>query len=555
MEAITYVRFSSAEQRKGSSKARQTRDLEAFCAEQGWPIVERLMDEGVSAWSGAHRATGSFGRIEREILNGEHVGRVLVVEHLDRLSRLDPDSTFDLVRAIIRAGTAILTLNDRTLYEAGARLDMLSIMRVLIASEQAHEASQNKSARLRASYAERRRQAAETGKAITSWAPAWLRKAGDRFEPIPDRVRLLREIFDLADSGLGARAICLRLNARDEPVWSTERSREPQGWHFSRITRLIRDRAVLGELQPCEKVAGKRVPIGSPIGAYYPTAIDAALFARVNDAAPARKAVRGRRSGQLHNLVSGLTRCGVCDGPFRYRMVARAGSVRTSKGRAYVRHGDESYLLCDSHYRKTGCLNSKRILYPRFEAAILDAALGYALDDSNFASEGEVGRIRTEIAEAKRALELDTEQAANLWRAFGESGSAMAMKLAGEAEERAKVSKERLNTLDRDLQAARGVVDAQAHLARVADVRATLTAVDDGLRYQARAKVAAALTSVVGKIECRPDGSAFVAFKESVRAIVIRSDFTVWDFDLKHPGRPHETNDPAVRAYLRRSPT
>lgn len=55
-KAIIYSRFSSDEQEKGDSLARQSRVCEAFAATRGWEVVGRLIDKGRSAYKGEHLA-------------------------------------------------------------------------------------------------------------------------------------------------------------------------------------------------------------------------------------------------------------------------------------------------------------------------------------------------------------------------------------------------------------------------------------------------------------------------------------------------------------------
>jgi DNA invertase Pin-like site-specific DNA recombinase len=53
--AISYIRFSGLEQRKGDSKRRQTEASEAWCKRHGMPLDRALIDAGRSAYHGRHR--------------------------------------------------------------------------------------------------------------------------------------------------------------------------------------------------------------------------------------------------------------------------------------------------------------------------------------------------------------------------------------------------------------------------------------------------------------------------------------------------------------------
>lgn len=95
MDCVIYVRWSSSEQSRGSSKERQLEDCRRYAASKGWNVVDELVDDGVSAFKGRHVAIGALGQFVEDVATGRHPdGIVLLVEKMDRLSRQEPDEVF-----------------------------------------------------------------------------------------------------------------------------------------------------------------------------------------------------------------------------------------------------------------------------------------------------------------------------------------------------------------------------------------------------------------------------------------------------------------------------
>src|SRR5690606_1900964 len=98
---------------KGSSLERQVALCERLCHDKGWEIVDRIRDEGRSAFTGANLKDGQLARFtERLELGLQPEGTILVVEQLDRISRLPPLEVMSWLERVIRHGLTIATAND-----------------------------------------------------------------------------------------------------------------------------------------------------------------------------------------------------------------------------------------------------------------------------------------------------------------------------------------------------------------------------------------------------------------------------------------------------------
>ena len=113
-KAYSYLRFSSPEQAKGASRARQIEAAAKWAAERDLVLDEELRDEGVSAFKGRHRSStsalgGFVARVDRgEVAEGSH----LIVESLDRLSREEVLDALALFLGLISKGITIVALAD-----------------------------------------------------------------------------------------------------------------------------------------------------------------------------------------------------------------------------------------------------------------------------------------------------------------------------------------------------------------------------------------------------------------------------------------------------------
>src|SRR3954464_3918895 len=78
-----YARISSDRERDGLAVGRQLEDCERLAEERGWRVVERYVDQDVSAYKG--RLRPAYRRLLADLRSGVVDG--VIVYHLDRLHR------------------------------------------------------------------------------------------------------------------------------------------------------------------------------------------------------------------------------------------------------------------------------------------------------------------------------------------------------------------------------------------------------------------------------------------------------------------------------------
>jgi DNA invertase Pin-like site-specific DNA recombinase len=307
--AYSLIRFSSWKQAHGESYRRQAEWSAAVCGRNGWHLdVSLRTDKPVSAFRGKNRTKGALA----DFLEMTQVGRVakgsiLLIESLDRLSREETDEALMLFLGILKAGVEIVTKTPERQYTKGSVGDIVGLLEPILIMSRAHEESLTKSGRIAAQWDQRRKEAAQTP--MNSNGPAWLRLVDGVWEVIGGRAETVRRIFALCVEGLGLHAICARLNdpqTGSPPI--SNGKRRGKHWGYSYVGLILRNRAVLGELQPHVFEDGKRKPVGKPLADYYPRVVEDSLFYRAQAALDGRKNQRGRKGKFVRNLFTGLLR-------------------------------------------------------------------------------------------------------------------------------------------------------------------------------------------------------------------------------------------------------
>lgn len=306
----SYLRFSRPEQTKGDSLRRQVEKSKDWAERNKLRLDESLRDRGVSAFRSKNARDGNaLGRFLEQIQNGRvKSGDYLILENLDRLSR---DEVFDkaipLVRSIITAGVTIVTLDPERTYSRESLKDIGTLFQMLLSFFLANEESRKKSERLCAAWSNKRHRASD--KKLTALCPGWLRLSEDRtkFEPIQDRVAVVRKIYRLAAEGAGAIAIAKRLNADGEQTFGRGKQKA-KFWQQSSIIKILASRAVLGEYHPHRMQDGKRVTAGEPVADYFPAVIEQASFYATQRGKAERKGNGGRNGERVTNLFTGLVK-------------------------------------------------------------------------------------------------------------------------------------------------------------------------------------------------------------------------------------------------------
>jgi DNA invertase Pin-like site-specific DNA recombinase len=295
-KAIPYIRFSSAPQGKGSTVERQQGLINAWLYENKHVDLSPLTfkDLAKSGYSGENLKHG-LGQIFVAIESGEiKAGDFILVEAIDRISRLEPMKLLSLITQIISAGVTIITLEDRTAYSEQSLNNGSGSLYMLIGKiHQAHEYSRSLSNRITAAYVTKRKKARD-GLPINVVTPFWLNSDGTL---VPERAEAVTECIELYLKGYGTRRILIDLYGK-YPVLRTV--------HPSTLTRWFSNRALIGEWE----TLGERIPN------VFESLTDTATFYSLARAL----AKRTKKMGPSETYdISGLVYCADCGARFYFR--------------------------------------------------------------------------------------------------------------------------------------------------------------------------------------------------------------------------------------------
>jgi len=339
-KVYSYTRFSTPEQAAGDSLRRQTEAAQRWAASRGLELDTRLSlsDLGVSAYRGTNagedQGLGGFIFACRQGLI--EAGSFLLVESLDRISRMSPRRAQRLLDDIVDCGVTIVSLSDGQEYSA-ERLDNdpMALMVALMVAWRAHEESKVKGRRVAAAWEEKRRKV-RAGEAVklTERAPAWLRWDGQGWAVDEAKAATVRRVYALALAGHGEHKIAVILNEEGVPVLGRGKM-----WHRSSVAKLLRNAAVIGRLVPgrIEFHEGKRQRVlEEAIEGAFPSIIspeDWGAVRALKDGTTSRP--RGRHGASpIQSFFAGLARCPDCG----------AAMTRVMKGRSA--RGGRPKLVC-----------------------------------------------------------------------------------------------------------------------------------------------------------------------------------------------------------------
>jgi DNA invertase Pin-like site-specific DNA recombinase len=341
--AYSYVRFSNLEQRKGDSARRQVELSQKYAADHNLTLDDslQLTDLGVSAFKGNNVDTGKLGLFISAIETGVvQSGSYLLVESLDRLSRSEILTALDLFNKILSKDISIVTLADNRVYTKESLTNIGELMFSLVIMSRAHEESLMKSKRIGAAWENKRDRARNSNHKITKACPGWMELVEGEFQLIQERVELVRRMYKMCLNGTGYTLILKQLNAEKIPTFNNM-GKTSNGWHQSRVVRILKDPAVFGQFTPHQMLNGIRTPL-DPIEDYFPAIIDKNDFYAVQAAISSRKG-KGGEVGKQVNIIANIIKCGKC----------KKSAVRINKSgtRENNRHQRWVVMVCDSGRR------------------------------------------------------------------------------------------------------------------------------------------------------------------------------------------------------------
>ncbi|MFV0931311.1 recombinase family protein [Pseudomonas jessenii] len=324
-KAISYIRFSTGKQSRGSSAERQQQAVNRWLLANPdyTPSDLEYKDHGKSGYHGEHiKLGGGWAKLLIAVEAGDiQSGDVVLVEAMDRTGRLPPLKMMDIIRPVIEAGVAIITLDD------GNRFDEESLngshIYLLVAKIQAaHGYSKTLSERVTASY-ESRRTKAKNGEEVKRHTAVWLTTSGELERD--ELVHHIKQVFDLYISGMGKHTIANRLRETGIPEFATTVG--------STVGKWLNNKSAIGYWKDipnaCESVVTPE--------AFYQAQ------KRQQEVKTTPKTYTSK------NFLVGLIKCGVCGANY---------SIHRKDGKPHN-------MRCLKHHlqRDAGCTNNETIPY------------------------------------------------------------------------------------------------------------------------------------------------------------------------------------------------
>jgi DNA invertase Pin-like site-specific DNA recombinase len=273
---VSYLRFSTKEQKKGNSSERQRDIFTDWCSRNDLvpDLNASIADEGLSAFKGDHlKKNGALGVFRDAVMAGLFPNHVLVAENLDRISRQGPKLARKLIEQIVDNGVDIHICNINVKLTPGWENDPGRSIIVDVELGRAWNESNYKSERLSKAWGSKKAKAVN-GLAITKNVPMWMdAKTGQAPVLNAQRAEIVQKIFRLAALGFGSYRIVGKLTTDgDKPFGINDRSGAKR-WTIPYVKKILKNRAVLGEFQPKKRVAGVRKIDGVPVANFFPPVI------------------------------------------------------------------------------------------------------------------------------------------------------------------------------------------------------------------------------------------------------------------------------------------
>lgn len=450
-----YGRYSTAGQNETSIE-RQQSAAEQWCEKYDYELVGSYADRGQS---------GSIPWDERpafaELLANPNLqsGDRILIEKLDRISRRGEIERMRIHLYFID--------NDLELWLVDSNTNALSenigdlVTNVVNATTDKTKKDEAVQRSIAGKKLKMQKAIEQGGERVSNNCPAWLVLSEDRrsFEPIPERVEVIKEIFLLAEH-LGATRICNELNERGIKSWVTVKknpdwkggktsglaeghldipkfipiTEDEKVWKPYQVKTLLKDRRLLGELST----------VGFGIAEnYYPKILDETQLILAKSKLNSRKVKTSPSKGGFKNLFTGILRCAWCNSPIHY----------SSKGGGY------NYMKCSNscdksrNYNRSSKDTRKAAMpYETLEKAFLKWAV--EIDWSEFVEvKANTKLVKDEIAINDNLIAETNAKIENLTNVLAETGNVHLMAKLNEFTELLEQYNATAETLKTKLQA------------------------------------------------------------------------------------------------------
>lgn len=318
--AISYIRFSSSKQSDGNSHQRQMEAVSRWLLSNPSYTASTLKfeDLGKSGFHGDHiKDGGGWAKLLLAVEAGLiKSGDVVLVEAMDRTGRLPPLDMINILKPVLQAGVAIITLDDNNRFDE-ASLNGPQIYLLVAKIQSAYGYSKILSERTKESY-QIRKERARKGEKVKRGVPIWLTSDGELKDHLSPHIK---DVFDMYISGIGKNTIANRLRASGIPEFKTCSGPTVGGW--------LQNTTTIGYWDDIPNV--------------YPAVVSREVFLQAQNRRKELATVPPSRTSK--NFLVGLAKCGICYGNLVF----------------HNKDGKPHSMRCLSNHRLgiNGCTNNK----------------------------------------------------------------------------------------------------------------------------------------------------------------------------------------------------
>ena len=324
--AVSYKRVSTVNQKL----YRQDQALKDWLAAH--PEYKEDVEAGVEDWKTGRDAN----RLDWFLSAGYPSGTVLLVEDMDRFSRMQIDEGIDLLRTMFSAGYGLAICGEdwdgeilTTFNKRGEQI-VRELNRARRESDRKKERADG-AARQRREYV-RNGELSKAFKPGDGRSPFWVdffpkAKGGNGEFKLNDHKWLIQRIFELGRTmGAGKIAIQLRNEGVVHPR-PRDKKKKPKPLSPGTVRYYLSNRSVLGEYEFSEGKSNKTV--GESVKGIFPPVVDGETWEEVRSMVQRRhKGGYGNPGSKLYNLFQDRTYCGQCNASFTEKLPYATAGVR-----------------------------------------------------------------------------------------------------------------------------------------------------------------------------------------------------------------------------------
>jgi DNA invertase Pin-like site-specific DNA recombinase len=301
--------MSTKIQLKGDSLKRQNDLINNYLASNNDVILStmQLSDLGKSAFHGKNGGLGEIiAAIDAKLIGDDTNQKwILLIEDIDRITRLSAGLAIEALVKIINSGVDIVTLSDGQTYDK-ASLNGSGLYILAGQIQQAHQKSAKLSERLKASW-KTKREKAKKGESIQRKAPWFISRNPDTniFDIVtPENKAIVNKVFIDYVNGASLNDIVKDLKTFDSVKFKT--------YSPASLRLLLANKACIGLWND---------------SLIYPVTVEPSVFYSAANETKRRKLTSHGQGVRVNHVLSGLVVCGECGKFMSLRQQKHAATV------------------------------------------------------------------------------------------------------------------------------------------------------------------------------------------------------------------------------------